>query len=98
MNNYISKAVDFLCESRDPSYLENGNFNSWDMANRQVCNFIHGLPHDLDGAEQVNVLDILRWGEPRHIDMMKSTGEINHRLSAKDNKIENLTWRNNYEN
>lgn len=26
------------------------------------------------------------------------SGEINHRLSSKDNTIENLTWRNNYEN
>lgn len=69
MNKNISKAVDFLCELRDPNYPENGNFYSWDIANRQVCNFVFGLPHDLTGAEQVNILDILRCGEPMYMEM-----------------------------
>lgn len=69
---YVSEAVHWLTAQRYPDYLitAEGSYY-WEACNDQVWRATNGLDHNLTSAEQINILDIIRCGEPKHLNMLK---------------------------
>lgn len=68
---YVSEAVHWLTVQRYSGYLITAGSSYWEACNTQVCHAITGLDHNLTSAELINILDIIRCGEPKHLSMLK---------------------------